>query len=192
MTATTEKFTLDQYLAYENGTDRRYELVDGELIEMPPETDRNNLISLYLLSEFLKLVSFHLIRHKDTEIVVTGNRSRVRLPDLMILTEELFAAIGGGRATITSDMPSPILAIEVVSRGKANEDRDYRYKRSEYAARGIPEYWIVDPGQAKITVLTLVNGLYEEAIFQNNDRIASVLFPDLALTASQILEVGRV
>ena len=192
MTTTQEKFTLDQYLTYEDGTDRRYELVDGELIEMPPETDRNNLISLYLLSEFLKLVPLHLIRHKDTEIVVTGNRPRVRLPDLMILTEELFAAIGGGRATITSDMPSPILVVEVVSPGKANEDRDYRYKRSEYAARGIPEYWIVDPGQAKITVLTLVDGLYEEAIFQSNDRIVSVLFPDLALTASQILEVGRV
>lgn len=192
MTTTTKKFTLDQYLAYEDGTDRRYELVDGELIEMPPETDRNNLISLYLLSEFLKLVPLHLIRHKDTEIVVTGNRPRVRLPDLMILTEELFAAIGGGRATITSDMPSPILVVEVASPGKANEDRDYRYKRSEYAARGIPEYWIVDAGQARITVLTLVNGLYEEAIFQSNDRIASVLFPDLALTASQILEVGRV
>ncbi|MGH2415323.1 MAG: Uma2 family endonuclease, partial [Microcystaceae cyanobacterium] len=64
---------------------------------------------------------------------------------------------------------------------------DYRYKRSEYAARGISEYWIVDPGQAKITVLTLVNGLYEEAIFQGNDRLVSVLFPNLALTASQII-----
>lgn len=96
MIATTNKFTLDQYLAYDDGTERRYELVDGYLVEMPPETDRNNLISLYLLSEFLKFVPLHLIRHKDTEIVVTGNRLRVRLPDLLILTEELFAAIGGG------------------------------------------------------------------------------------------------
>ncbi|WP_229642260.1 Uma2 family endonuclease [Waterburya agarophytonicola] len=29
--------------------------------------------------------------------------------------------------------------------GKVNQDRDYRYKRSEYAARGIAEYWIIDP-----------------------------------------------
>ncbi|QZZ23493.1 Uma2 family endonuclease [Leptothermofonsia sichuanensis E412] len=28
--------------------------------------------------------------------------------------------------------------------------RDYRYKRSEYAALEVPEYWIVDPLDAKI------------------------------------------
>ena len=47
----------------------------------------------------------------------------------MILTEELLTAIGGRRATITADMPSPVLVVEVVSPGKSNEDRDYRYKR---------------------------------------------------------------
>ncbi len=116
----------------------------------------------------MKLVPLPLIRHKDTEIVVTGNRIRVRIPDLMILTEDLLAAIGGKRATITADMPSPLLVVEVVSPGKANEDRDYRYKRSEYAARGILEYWIVDPEISKITILSLVDGLYEEAIFEDD------------------------
>ena len=172
MTITAKKLTFTEYLAYDDGTDRRYELMDGELIEMPPETDRNNLISLYLLAEFLKFVPLQLIRHKDTEIVVAGNRLRVRLPDLMILTEELFAAIGGKRATITQDMPSPMLVVEVVSPGKVNEDRDYRYKRSEYAARGIPEYWIVDPAKAQVMVLILVDGLYEEAVFQGSDSLS--------------------
>ena len=92
-------------------------------------SDRNNLIALYLLSKFIKLVPIQLIRHKNTEIVVTGNRTRVRIPDLMILTEDLLAAIGGRRATITADMPPPALVVEIVSPGKANEDRDYRYKR---------------------------------------------------------------
>lgn len=192
MTIATQKLTLEEYLAFDEGTDTRYELVDGELVEMPPETDRNNLIALYLLSEFLKLVPLHLIRHKDTELVVTGNRTRVRLPDLMILTEELFAAIGGRRATITSDMPSPALVVEVVSPGKVNEDRDYRYKRSEYGARGIPEYWIVDPAQAKVTILTLIDGLYEEAVFKGESGIISGVLPALKLTAIEILQAGQV
>jgi Uma2 family endonuclease len=55
---------------------------------------------------------------------VTGQRTRVRLPDLMILTEELFTAIDGRRATITQDMPPPALVVEVVSPGKVNEYRD--------------------------------------------------------------------
>ena len=116
----------------------------------------------------------------------------MRLPDLMILTEELFAAIGGKRATITQDMPSPMLVVEVVSPGKANEDRDYRYKRSEYAARGIPEYWIIDAAKAQVMVLTLVDGLYEETVFQDRERIKSVTFPVLDLTAAQVLKVGDV
>jgi Uma2 family endonuclease len=190
-TTATRKLTLEEYLVYDDGTDTKYELIDGELVEMPPESDRNNLISLYLLVEFFKFVPIKLIRHKDTEIVVTGNRTRVRFPDLIILTEELFAAIDGRRATITQDMPPPALVVEVVSPGKVNEDRDYRYKRSEYAARGIPEYWIVDPGKAIVTVLTLVDGLYEEAIFQGSDSIASTTFPDLKLTAAQVLGAGE-
>jgi Uma2 family endonuclease len=59
----------------------------------------------------------------------------------------------------------------VVSPGKANEDRDYRYKRSEYAARGIAEYWIVDPAQARVTVLTLVE---ENLKLHGGDRSAVV------------------
>jgi Uma2 family endonuclease len=192
MTIATQRLALEEYLAYDNGTDSRYELVDGELVEIPPETDRNNLITLYLLSEFLKLVPLRLIRHKDTELVVTGNRIRVRLPDLMILTGELLAAIGGRRATITPDMPSPALVVEVVSAGKVNQDQDYRYKRSEYAARGIREYWIVDPHKARVSVLTLIDGLYEEAVFESEAPITSEILPALKLTATQVLEAGTV
>ena len=191
MTTTTALLTLEEYLAYDDGTDNRYELVDGKLIRMPPESDRNNLIALYLLSEFLKLVPIQLIRHKDTEIVVTGNRTRVRMPDLLILTEELFTAIGGKRATITPDMPSPVLVVEVVSPGKANRDRDYRYKRSEYAARGIAEYWIVDPEFARVTVLSLVDGLYEEKVFENQQAIVSEIVPQFSQTAADVLCISE-
>lgn len=89
-------------------------------------------------------------------------------------------------------MPSPAMVVEVVSPGKINEDRDYRYKRSEYAARGIPEYWIVDADKARITLLTLVDGLYEETVFQGKDMIKSATLLMLDLTAAQILTAGQV
>jgi len=192
MTTTTKKFTLEEYLAYDDGTDTQYELVDGELVEMAPETRGNSRIALYLSLEFIKLIPLHLICYKDTEIVTIGNRPRVRLPDLMILTEELSAAIGNRRGTVTLDMPSPILVVEVVSPGKTNRDRDYRYKRSEYAARGILEYWIIDPEQKQVTVLTLVDGFYEEAVFQEDNSIPSAAVPELKLTVSQLLAAGEV
>jgi Uma2 family endonuclease len=61
--------------------------------------------------------------------------------------------------------------VEVVSPGKENEDRDHRYKPSEYAARGIAGYWIVDLNKARVTVLTLGDGLDGEAEPQGNERL---------------------
>jgi Uma2 family endonuclease len=51
----------------------------------------------------------------------------------------------------------------------------------------IPEYWIVDPLQSKLTVLILVEGWYESTEFTHQDLIQSQTFADLRLTAEQVL-----
>jgi len=190
MTTTTRRMTLEEYLDYDDGTDTRYELVNGELAEVPSESDLNNLIAVYLLAEFLQLIPVRLLR-RGTEVVVNGYRTTTRIPDLIVLTEDLAAALTGSkRSVVMPDMPPPALVVEIVSPGTTNEARDYRYKRSEYAARSIAEYWIVDPQQAQITVLTLVAGLYEEASFKRNDRLISSTLPNLNLTPAQVLQAG--
>jgi Uma2 family endonuclease len=189
MILTTQKFILEDYLTYDDGTENRYELVDGELIAMPTESPINNRIAIYLLIEFAKIVSFKLICHKDTELAINSNR--VRLPDLMILNEELLTQMGEKRAIITPEMSPPILVIEVVFSGKTNQDRDYRYKRSEYAARGINEYWIIDPEKEQITLLILVDGFYEQTVFKNNQSLISPTFPNLNLIPEQIFNAGK-
>ncbi|MBD2458141.1 Uma2 family endonuclease [Nostoc sp. FACHB-87] len=191
MTSTTsKKLTLEEYLKYEDRTDHQYELVAGKLVKMPPESPKNVQIALFLLVNFLKFVPVNRVSNK-AEIVISGFRATTRVPDLIVLTEELATILQGKtRSTITLDMPPPALVVEVVSPGKVNEDRDYRYKRSEYAARGIAEYWIVDPQANKITILVLVDGLYEETIFVGNAVIVSNTFPQLELTAEQVLNAG--
>lgn len=189
MTVTAQKLSLQDYLALDDGTDTRHEFFDGTLIPMPPESNRNTLIALYLLMEFQKVGPWHLVRHKDTDIVTTG--TRVRFPDLMLLTEKLAEALDGKRATITLEMPAPALVVEVVSPGKTNSDRDYRYKRSEYGARGIPEYLIIDPERAQLTVLTLVDGFYEEQVLSGSDDLKLACRPALALKVDRILAAGR-
>ena len=67
-------------------------------------------------------------------------------------------------------------------------NRDYRYKRSEYAAWGIAEYWIVDPIAQKLTILEWVEGFYDERVYEGDKAIASSIFPELTLTASQVLQ----
>ena len=187
MTTATRQLTLEEYLNRDNVSEKHYELVAGNLTEMPPESPQNAEIAIKLLLLFAQFVAPRLLRCKDTEIVVSGSRTTVRLPDLMLLTEELADALyGSGCSTIMSDMPPPALVIEVVSPGKVNRDRDYRYKRSEYAARGIREYWIVDPQINRVTVLIFNEGLDDETVFEGDNAIASPLFPQLQLTAHQI------
>jgi Uma2 family endonuclease len=186
-----QPLTFDEYLAYDDGTDKRYELVNGELVELPPESPLNCHIARFLFLQFAQIIPFERICMKDAEIEVSGKRAKTRYPDLMILSEELQTALEGtSRNTVTRDMPPPIVVIEVVSPGNDNQDRDYRYKRSEYAARGISEYWIIDPTQAKVTVLTLIAGLYEEQEFVGSQSIQSQ-FQALTLTADQVLKAGR-
>lgn len=183
--------SLEDYFNYEDETENRYELENGELLTMPPESDLNLRIASFLFAYFaIQGIPSYRLRI-GTEIVVTGSKATVRLPDLMVLSEELVIALqSASRSTITMDMPPPQLVIEVVSPGKKNRDRDYRYKRSQYQARGISEYWIVDPIEQKITIFNLVEGLYEERIFKEDQAIASQLLSELNLTSQ--LTVGKV
>ena len=187
--------SLEDFLNYDDGTDARYELEDGRLLFMPSESDINRRIAFFLVAYFLQLgISFSRLAMK-TEVATMGTRSSVRVPDLIVLTEELAQAMeGASRSIVMPDMPPPQLVVEVVSPGSKNQERDYRYKRSQYQARGIAEYWIVDPIQQKVTVLTLVAGLYEEAVFVGDAAIVSPLLSELGqeseLTAAQVLQLG--
>lgn len=194
MTSTTPNQTLltfDEYLAYDDGTDTRYELVDGELVAMPPESPENLAIARFLLVALMQHVPLTLIAY-GTEIEVSGRRARCRIPDLLVHTEESLAALAGAtRATLTHDMPPPALVVEVVSPGAINRTRDYRYKRTEYAAREIAEYWIVDPEERQVTVCQWVDGQYEDTVVQGRDRIPSIVIPALALTVDQLFALGQ-
>lgn len=189
MTATTQKMTLEEFLAYDDGTDNLYELENGELIWIPSESEINRRIAMFLLIYFSQqgIPSYRLTM--KTEVAVSGRRVCVRLPDLLVLSEELAKEMeGASRSIILMDMPPPLLAVEVVS--PKQEKRDYRYKRSEYAARGIAEYWIIDPLQQQVTILELVEGLYEEKVYRGSDRVNSPLFPKIDLTAEQVLQAS--
>jgi Uma2 family endonuclease len=187
--------TIEDYLNYDNEADTRYELVDGVLVEMGSETRLNEKIALWLLNQFLQVVSIDLIA-RGTQIAVQSKTITARNPDLMILTEELDRLLSQkSQSFITLEMPAPALVIEVVSPGEPgsqNYERDYVEKRAEYAMRDIPEYWLIDPVRNVVIVLVLKGKEYREiGQFRESDRVISPTFPELHLTAEQILKAGR-
>jgi len=193
--ATRPRLTIEEFLTYDDGTNTRYELVDGVLVEMGAESTINTLIAGFLFATFLQLgIPAYQIGFKQW-IAVSDSTATARDPDLIVHSEASFAAIeGSSQAIVKAGMPNPLLVVEVVSPGKPGEDnyeRDYVEKPKEYATRGIPEFWQIDPSRSVVAVLTLKDGNYWSREFRGDSRVVSPTFPDLQLTADQILRAGR-
>ncbi|HIK32610.1 MAG TPA: Uma2 family endonuclease [Oscillatoriales cyanobacterium M59_W2019_021] len=193
--STGHKMTLKEYLNYDDGTDTRYELVDGVLVEMGAESTINTQIAIFLLATFLQMGIPHDRLGIKQQIAVSSRQVTAREPDLIIHSEASARAIAGlKQALLYADLPVPALVVEVVSPGQPGEpnyDRDYIEKRREYAQRGIPEYWIVDPYRQVVLILTLIEESYQERCFTGKMEIVSPTFPELNLTADRILMAGR-
>ncbi len=192
--ATDRRMTLDQYLNYDDGTDTRYELEDGFLIDMSGENPLNPCIAIFVLGYLLQEMGVPLmllaIGH---QIEVRSSYATARQPDLIIHTVDSRTAILSGEKVLRLGSPSPLLVVEVASSTLTNSKsrkRDYEYKPREYAERGIPEMWIIDPDTSWVQVGTLTNGVYQFEIFAGNETIVSSNFPELNLTAAQIMEAA--
>ena len=187
--------TFQDFLAYDDGSDRRYELLtNGELIELPPESELNSWIAKVLGMALEKIVSPRLVRTNSITLEVEpfGDDRKNRYPDLIVLQPEhipLMAELGYG--AITLGMPAPQMVAEVVSPGSETSDnyrRDYDWKRQQYQAWGIAEYWILDSQRAQVTVLVLIDGAYQAKNYNGDQPIISAIFPKLKLTTIELLE----
>jgi len=178
--------SFEEYLSYDDGTENLYELFNGELIEVPPESGFNIEIANFLFSLFLPIVGHRRLRGQGLELEVRGEPKN-RYPDLTIIREEHIQLLKQ-RNTIRLSMAPPLLVVEVVSPGELQRDRDYIAKRSQYQDISIPEYWIVDPQDKTVTVLTLGDAAYTKVeTFQGDDFVRSPQFPELRVTSAQIL-----
>jgi Uma2 family endonuclease len=196
MTFTTARFTsFDAYLTAETSElpEGRYEYWDGELVPVMAESLANDTIATYLFVLFLTAgISFDLLRPHNCEIEVLG-RPRTRFPDFTVL-DEIHLTLMDRRLMITREMPPPPLVVEVVSPGDENSEnykRDYQDKRDQYAAIGIPEYWLIDPERSWVMVGTLMGDRYKFKPFRGAETIVSPGFPMLQFTALQVLAAGR-
>ena len=93
MTQTKIRFeSFEEYLSYDNGTENLYELFNGELVEVPPESGKNSNIAGFLFMQFVSKFSCRLVKGHDLELEVRGE-PRNRYPDLTVLREEYIAQL---------------------------------------------------------------------------------------------------
>lgn len=72
-------------------------------------------------------------------------------------------------------MDGPADLVEIVSPDSVL--RDYPDKVAEYAEAGVPEYWIVGPGNEAFTVLVLTGGVYQTVLEGHEGRFESRVLP---------------
>jgi len=163
----------EDYLALQ--TNRLVEFSEGNVEVLDVPTEEHQLIVAFLYRAIMEFVTarglgtvlFAPLRVKLWE-------GKFREPDVVFMRAEN-SSRRQGRFWDGAD-----LVVEVVS--PDDPDRDHITKRGEYARAGIPEYWIADPRDATITVLTLpsAGGPYAVAgTFGRGEKARSVLLPGL-------------
>ncbi|REJ95211.1 MAG: Uma2 family endonuclease [Planctomycetota bacterium] len=106
---------------------------------------------------------------------------RVRLRDGKYREPDI-AFIAKGRTPGERFSEGADLVMEILSESAVDRKRDLETKRTEYAAAGIPEYWIVDPVQETITVLALEGDEYRvHGEFESGATATSILLDGFAV-----------
>lgn len=184
------------------GDDNRYELIDGEVFNLEPTGQHEEVAALITTKACVQidragLPWFVLQRglFRPSNIGMTAFRPDVAVIDGAELASE---PLWADQSILTRGNSIKFVA-EVVS---SNWQNDYARKVEDYATLGIAEYWIVDyaglggirhigkPKQPTLSICTLVDGEYEILLLRGNQTIASTIFPDLSLTAQQVLRAG--
>lgn len=128
---------------YDEG--HRGEWVDGEVIPlMPPDARHQEIVLLlgFVLAKFARIRRLGRVIIAPFELRLHEGRS-YREPDMLFLARDHDAKFDGKRVNGAAD-----LVVEVVSQSSVAQDR--RNKMSDYAAAGIPEYWIIDPRPGRL------------------------------------------
>lgn len=194
----TSTLTVDEFIA-QYGDDDRYELADGELIDMEP-TGPHEAVTGKLTAKLN--IAIAQTQHpwfipRSCILRPFPDTATARRPDIAILDE---IALGNEprwqQEPVITLGRSLKLVVEVVS---TNWETDYARKVEEYALFGIPEYWIVDyrglggvafigkPKQPTFTVCHLVGEDYVQRQYRLGQPVASPLLPHLQLCLDDIL-----
>lgn len=195
----TTPLSFDEFVDWypENATGK-YELHNGAIVKVPLGTGEHSSVIGFIAGELhFEIRRSQLPRAIPGECLLKPIHDKSGYqPDIIVLNKaQLASEPRWHKESIITKGDSVGLIIEVVS---TNWQDDYLRKVEDYELMGIPEYWIVDylglggrrlignPKQPTLSVYQLVDGEYQVTLFTGNEKIESLAFPELQLSAGDI------
>ncbi len=175
-------WTYRDYL--ELNDDKRYEVINGRLYEMPAPT----VFHQRILNALNLLIYMFSKRNKVGEVFISPvdvilSETSIVQPDLVFISKE--------NKDIVKDRiyGSPDLVVEIVSPTSYYRDRYEKFRIYEEA--GIKEYWLVYPGEKAIEVWVLKEGKYElYSIASGEGKVKSKVLKGLRIDLKEIFGEG--
>jgi len=160
----------------------RYELVDGRVVVMWPDSEAHDDASEPWRDHLgaYKLTHRHLVDKVVSEAWVRIGRGKYRVADIAVY-------LPGPRSQQRRPDRVPEIVVEVLSPGSESYERDAVEKRAEYHGLGVLEYVLVDYERRRVSVLTQAPGDYQERVLTAGDTYETALLPGLAIPLDQIL-----
>lgn len=173
-------WTYDDLLALPDDG-KRYEIIDGELYEMPAaNTEHAMIIMTLILRVFGPLTDTLGIQCFTAPVDVFLRGAGPVQPDLFVLLPDQVGLMS--RRGIEGP---PALVVEVLS--PSNPERDRIVKRAAYARGGVREYWLVSPEAAIVEILALDGDRYRtHARVAGDEPLSSLVLPAIAAPAGVI------
>jgi len=174
-----------EYLLLTDHTRRMAEFSNGRIEVLPMPTLEHQEIVLFLVN----LLRMFIAPKKLGRAIMSPYRVRLadgefREPDVVFVLEKNVSRMANRFGEVAD------LVMEVVS--EDDPKRDLVDKRVEYAAAGIPEYWIVDPRSRTITVLRLENGQYvTHGEATATGQVRSALLEGFTADAAAVFAAGQ-
>jgi Uma2 family endonuclease len=137
--------------------DVKAEFINGQIVMHSPVKERH----WTTVGNIYRLLSLYAIKKKIGR--VASEKALIALirndyePDVCFWKQEKAVLFTADQMKL----PAPDLVIEVLSKGTAKRDRGVKF--TDYAANGIAEYWIINPGKKTVEQYELDPDLEEYA-----------------------------
>ena len=174
------KFTYEDYRTAP--PDKRYELLDGELLLTAAPNLKHQGVQVRLgsrLGRFIEERALGDFFFAPCDVVLSD--TDVVQPDLLFVSRERRHLLSNG----DNVQGAPDLVVEILS--PATAERDRGYKRSLYARHGVKEYWVVDPVAETVSMLLPRGGALAVAhTFGRNETLRSPLLAGFELDLDDV------